>query len=344
MRARTVKLPLAAAALAAVCAASTGLSLRAEAQPAAAPAADPVVARVGDRVITAREVERRIAQIPPFQLQSFGRTADEIRKNFVSQVLARELLLAQGAAAQKLIERPDVQDRVRSVLRAALLQQVQAEAAASSPVTDEEVRAYYEAHRDKFSSPAMVALWRILVGTREEAEGILAELKKDPSPQRFKDLARDKSLDKATSMRGGDLGFVAPDGATSEPGLKVSPALLEAAARVKDAELVPEPVPEGDRFAVVWRRQSRRPVSRTLEQEAPSIRQILAHGKAEARVKQLLERLRAQDLSGYAPELVDLVDVTSTGDLQPLRRPGSLPSSRRPGAPPPSPVPRHDMR
>ncbi|WP_437735933.1 peptidyl-prolyl cis-trans isomerase [Sorangium sp. So ce1335] len=342
MRARTVKLLLAAAATAVACAASTGLSLRAEAQPAAA--GDAVVARVGDKVITAAEVERRIAQIPPFQLQSFGRTPDEIRKNFVSQVLVRELLLAQGAAAQKLTERADVQDRIRGVLRAALLQRIQAEAAASSPVTDEEVRAYYEANRDRFSAPPMVALWRVLVATREEAEAILAELKKDPSPQRFKDIAREKSLDKATHLRGGDLGFVAPDGSTSEPGLKLAPELLEAAARVKDGELVPEPVPEGDRFAVLWRRQSRRPVSRSLEQEAPSIRQILAHGKAEAQVKQLLERLRAQDVSGHAPELVDLVDITSTGDLQPLRRPGTLASSRRPGAPPPSPAPRHDLR
>jgi peptidyl-prolyl cis-trans isomerase C len=85
-------------------------------------------------------------------------------------------------------------------------------------------------------------------------------------------------------------------------------------------------------------------VSRSIEQEAPSIRQILAHGKAEAQVKQLLERLRAQDVSGHAPELVDLIDITSTGDLQPKRRPGTLASGRRPGAPPPSPVPRHDMR
>ncbi|KYF61258.1 peptidylprolyl isomerase [Sorangium cellulosum] len=342
MRARTVKLLLAAAATAAVCAASTGLSLRAEAQPSAA--ADAVVARVGDRGITAAEVERRIAQIPPFQLQSFGRTPDEIRRNFVSQVLVREQLLAQGAAAQKLTERADVQDRIRGVLRAALLQRIQAEAAASSPVTDEEVRAYYEANRDKFSAPPMVALWRVLVATREEAEAILAELKKDPSPQRFKDIARDRSLDKATSLRGGDLGFVAPDGSTAEPGLKLPPGLIEAAGRVKDGELVPEPVAEGDRFAVLWRRQSRRPVSRSLEQEAPSIRQILAHGKAEAQVKQLLERLRAQDVSGHAPELVDLIDITSTGDLQPLRRPGTLASGRRPGAPPPSPVPRQDMR
>ncbi|WP_437534304.1 peptidyl-prolyl cis-trans isomerase [Sorangium sp. So ce726] len=342
MRARTLKLPLGAAAMAAVCAASTGLSLRAEAQPAAA--ADAPVARVGDAAITASEVERRLAQVPPFQLQTFGRTPEAIRKNFVSQVLVRELLLAQGAAAQKLTERADVQDRVRGVLRSALLQRIQAEAAASSPVTDEEVRAYYEAHRDRFSSPAMVALWRILVATRGEAEAILAELKKDPSPQRFKDIAREKSLDKATSMRGGDLGFVASDGTTSEPGLKVDPGLLSAAAAVKDAELVPEPVPEGDGFAVLWRRQSRKPVSRSLEQEAPSIRQILAHGKAEAQVKQLLDRLRAQDVSGHAPELVDLIDITSTGDLQPKKRPGTLASGRRPGAPPPSPVPRHDMR
>ncbi|WP_437298748.1 peptidyl-prolyl cis-trans isomerase [Sorangium sp. So ce426] len=342
MRARTLKLPLGAAAMAVVCAASTGLSLRAEAQPAAA--ADAPVARVGDAAITASEVERRLAQVPPFQLQTFGRTPEEIRKNFVNQVLVRELLLAQGAAAQKLTERADVQDRVRGVLRSALLQRIQAEAAASSPVTDEEVRAYYEAHRDRFSSPAMVALWRILVATRGEAEAILAELKKDPSPQRFKEIAREKSLDKATSMRGGDLGFVASDGTTSEPGLKVDPGLLSAAAGVKDAELVAEPVPEGDGFAVLWRRQSRKPVSRSLEQEAPSIRQILAHGKAEAQVKQLLDRLRAQDVSGHAPELVDLIDITSTGDLQPKRRPGTLASGRRPGAPPPSPVPRHDMR
>lgn len=339
MRARTVKLLLAAAATAAATAASTGLSLRAEAQPAAA---DAVVARVGDKVITAAEVERRIAQIPPFQLQSFGRTPDEIRRSFVSQVLVRELLLAQGAAAQRLTERADVQDRIRGVLRAALLQRIQAETAASSPVTDDEVRAYYEANRDRFSAPPTVALWRVLVATREEAEAILAELKKDPSPQRFKDIARERSLDKATSLRGGDLGFVAPDGSTAEPGLKLAPGLLDAASRVKDGELVPEPVPEGDRFAVLWRRQSRRPVSRSLEQEAPSIRQILAHGKAEAQVKQLLERLRAQDVSGHAPELVDLIDITSTGDLQPLRRPGTLASSRRPGAP--SPAPRHDMR
>jgi peptidyl-prolyl cis-trans isomerase C len=140
-------------------------------------------------------------------------------------------------------------------------------------------------------------------------------------------------------MRGGNLGFIAPDGSTAEPGLKVDTRLVEAAARVKDAEIVGEPVPDGDRFAVVWRRQSMKAVSRALEQEAPSIRQVIAHSKAEARLKELLERLRKEHLSEYSPEFVDLIDISSTGDLQPLKRPGILPGSRRPGVAP-SPAPR----
>ena len=43
-------------------------------------------------------------------------------------------------------------------------------------------------------------------------------------------------------MHGGNLGFVAPDGTTTEPGLKVSRWILDAASRVKDSEIVPEPV------------------------------------------------------------------------------------------------------
>jgi peptidyl-prolyl cis-trans isomerase C len=146
-------------------------------------------------------------------------------------------------------------------------------------------------------------------------------------------------------MRGGNLGFVAPDGATSEPGVKADTRLVEAAARVKDTELVPEPVQEGDRWAVVWRRQSMKEVQRSLEQEAPAIRQVLAHSKAEARVKALLEALRKAHVSELAPDLVELLDVTSSGDVQPVRRPGTLPASRRPGAATPSPVPRsQDLR
>jgi peptidyl-prolyl cis-trans isomerase C len=332
---------LAATAASLVIVAWAGTSMLARAEPAGdAAQADAVVARVGGQVITAREVERRLAQVPQFQLHTFGQTPEEIRKSFVQSVLARELLLSQGASARKLDTRADVQDRVRGVLRNALLQRLQAEVAADTPVTEEEVRAHYEANRDRFSSPPRVALWRILVATRDEAAAILDDLKKELSPQRWSAIASERSLDKTTNMRGGNLGFVSPDGATAEAAVKVDARLLEAAARVKDGELVPEPVPEGDRFAVVWRRQGMKAVNRTLEQEAPSIRQALARTKAEARVKELLAQLRAKDLSEHAPELADLIDVSPVGDLQPRRRPGALPSARRPSTPAPEGAPR----
>lgn len=333
MRARWIRaggLAVGLGCLAALATVSTSTSVRADARE------DAVVVRVGEVALTVRDVERRMAQLPPFQLRTFGTTPEEIRKRFVQEVLVRELLFSQGAAQQGVASRAEVEERTRSILRGTLLARMRADTAKEQPVSDEEVRAYYEQNRPKFNAPARVALWRILVATREEAEKLIGELRKEElSPKRWNDLARDRSLDKSTSLRGGNLGFVLPDGATSDPEIKVDPRLVQAAEKVNDGELVPEPVAEGERWAVVWRRQSMKAVTRTLEQEAPAIRQVLAHQKAEARVKQLLEQLRKEHLKDYNPESVALLEVSGAGDLQPTRRPGALPSSRKPSAPSP---------
>ena len=67
-----------------------------------------IVARVGARTITAADVSRRIAQLPPFQLRAFGKTPGEVRRAFVEKVMVREALLAQGAVDAKLSERAEV--------------------------------------------------------------------------------------------------------------------------------------------------------------------------------------------------------------------------------------------
>lgn len=341
MRAFSWKNSLLAGGVALLLTTSPGAPVRAQA-PAPSTASAEVLARVGSRVITVGDLERRLANIPTFQLRAFGNSPDAIRKNFLERVLIRELLLSQAAAAEKLPERADVQDRVRSVLRSIVLGQVRMETAKSSPVTDEEVRVYYDKNWSKFHAPPRIAVWRILAGSREEAAAILEAMKKDLTPKRWNELARDKSLDKATAMRGGNLGFVAPDGTTSDPSIKVPVELMKAALTVKDGDLVPEPVAEGSRFAVVWRRQSMKAVDRSLEQEAMAIRQILAHEKVDAGVKGLVDKLRAEHVAELHPELLDQVEITSSGDLQPLRRPGTLPTSRRASAGPPQPVPRPD--
>ncbi|MBK8251787.1 MAG: peptidyl-prolyl cis-trans isomerase [Polyangiaceae bacterium] len=299
------------------------------------------MARVGNRVVTAGELSRRIQSLPPFQLRMFGRTEEEIKRNFLEMVMVRDLLLSQGAVDQKLDEKEEVRDRVRATLRTAMLQSMRLEAA-STPVTDADVEKFYNDNIDKFRAPERIAIWRILVATQEEAAKVIDEMKKDGSVKHWNELAREKSLDKATNMRGGNLGYVAADGKTTEPALTVEPAIYEAAKALKDdLKMSPTPVKEGDKWAVIWRRQSMKAVERSLELEAPGIRQTIVHQRTEAKLKELRDSARNDRVRDVNLEMVDDVAVTSQGDLQPARRPGLLPSKR------PSvgmPQPGHDHR
>jgi peptidyl-prolyl cis-trans isomerase C len=297
-----------------------------------------VVARVGARTITAADVSRRIAQVPPFQLRAFGKTPDEVRRAFVEKVMVREALLAQGAVDSKLAERDEVAERVRGVLRNAMLARVRADAGSGAPISDAEVKQYYEANAAKYHAPARVQIWRIQAASREDAAALLADIKKDPTPKHWNEVAREKSLDRATNLRGGNLGFVAPDGTTSEAGLKVDPAVLAAVNSAKDAELLPAPVQDGERWSVLWRRQSMKPVDRGLDMEAPLIRPILAHERGESRARALVEKLREGYVTDLNPDVVDMLEVSSTGDLQPVRRPGTM-QARKPLNAQPIPAP-----
>lgn len=287
----------------------------------------PVVVKVGDTTVTATDLQRMIASVPAFQLRTFGSTPDEVRRNFLDRVVVRELLLSQAARADGYAKRPEVADRVRRIHRDALLTALREESA-DKKVTDAEVKAYYQQNFARYNAPPRIAIWRILVATKPEAEALLADLKKDLTPKHWNEVAREKSLDKATSMRGGALGFVGPDGTTAEPGVKVDPALIIAVATTQDGELVAEPVAEGSRWGVVWRRQSTKAVTRSVEDEALSIRRMLSQGRADVMIKETVAALRKAHLSGVHADLVDNIDIKSDGYLQPKPRPGVLPTSK----------------
>lgn len=321
----------------------------ASAAPSAAPSADVaapsglagledlVVARVGGTPITAGELHRRMATVPPFQLREMGDTPEAIQRAFLDRVMVPELLHVKEAERIGLAQRPEVAERANGVLRAALLADTRREVS-SSRVTDAEIEAYYKANIDKFVAPPKVALWRILVASEADAKALLAELGDAPDPKKWADLARERSIDKASAMRGGNLGFVEPDGETGQRGVKVDLALLRAAEAVKDGELVKSPVREGDGWAVVWKRQTMRAVTRPLEAERPGIRQLLAQERVHGAVTELLATLRGQ-VAEQHEDLVDVVGIDSAGELSRALRPGTLPRSKRVARPQPEPGP-----
>ena len=287
-----------------------------------------VVATVGTRAITARALLQRLARVPEIQLAAFGASPAEIKRNFLEQVVIRDELLAQGAAAKRLDQTTRARERIANALRTARINLLKD----NLDVTPGEIAAYYAENRDRFDAPARIAVTRILCATRAEAASVLAEAKANGGAQRWNELAREHSLDKATAMRGGALGFVSQDGSSSEASVRVDPAIFAAASAVKDGEFVPEPVPEGKGFAVIWRRGSTPAVRRTLEEETAPIRQVLIRQKLGEAVKSLTAQLRSAEKIELHPELVDLVEVSPEGSVGQRKRPGL--AKRRPAEPP----------
>ncbi len=294
---------------------------------------DTVVARVGGAVITVAELEQRLAETPRPSLAKLGTTPEEIRRAFLEQVLVREAILSEEAKARGLDKRKDIRDRLLGVLRSTLLDALRKEGA---EVSDADVKAYYDLHAQKFTAPKRIRVYRILLASEDDAKEVIAELgAAPPDPKKWNELARERSLDKTTHLRGGNLGLLAADGGGSDHDAHADPALFAAADKVKDGELVPTPVKEGSRWSVVWKRETMRAMARPLELEAPAIRAALVDQRVREAVEKLLASLRPAHLKELNVELCDMVSVTAQGDVEKAKRPGVLPRSKRHASPVP---------
>jgi len=87
--------------------------------------------------------------------------------------------------------------------------------------TENDLKAYYEANKEKFGTPEQVKASHILLGSKEEAEAVLRQLKQGAD---FAKLAQEKSLDSGSKDNGGDLGFFGK-GVMNEPFEKAAFAL-----------------------------------------------------------------------------------------------------------------------
>jgi peptidyl-prolyl cis-trans isomerase C len=304
------------------CLLAAGLLARAGDRPAAAAddAGDverraQVVATLGAgptmRSITVGELEDRVAAMPPFQRATFGDTPSAVRRKFLSDVLVPEVLLAMGGADAKLDQQLPTSYGVERARSQATVRALRDRIGPAAAIPMQDVQKYYDDNRARYDTPERYQLWRILCKTREEAVAVVAAAKKEPTPKEFGELAREHSIDKATFLRAGNLGFVSADGASNEPGLRVDPSIVHAAQAVHDGDIVPSPVPEGDGFAVVWRRGTIAANKRTVEDAAAQIRDALWKARVEKGTHDLLDGLRSAKLRDVHEELLDTLEVPS---------------------------------
>lgn len=301
-------------------------------------AADDVVAKVGNVEIHEAELARRIAITPRMQLVQFGNSPDEIRKNFLQKVLIPEALFSQSAQAKKTTDEPGVRVKLLDIYRGALLQQLKRERGDKSEISEADARKYYDTNIEKYRTSERFAISRILLASKDEAQKVLDEVKQPGGEKKWNDLAREKSLDKTNHERGGNLGFVSPEGQSSDVATKVDPAILAAAKKLKDGEFAPEPVQEEKGFSVLWRRGSLPAVTRPFEQEFAQIKQILARQRSEGSIKSLLENLRNEHVRDVNEGLLGLIEISSSAEILPAKKQGAD-RPKAPGKPQPSMTP-----
>jgi peptidyl-prolyl cis-trans isomerase C len=260
------------------------------------------------RVITVGEVEDRLVALPAFQRASFGNDAAAVRRAFLAQVLVPEALESLGGEGQKAQQPTAFQlERARSQ---SAVRAIRMRLGPESAISMEDVERYYDDNRARYDAPERYQIWRILCKTKEEAQSVLDAARKDPTPKAFGDLARDHSIDKATNLRQGNLGFVSAEGTSNEPGLRVDVSIVRAAQGVHDGQLVAAPVPEGDGFSVVWRKGT----LRTVDQVAAQIRDALWKTRVKEETDKLVAALRAAKLHDLNASLLATLGPTPAPD------------------------------
>jgi peptidyl-prolyl cis-trans isomerase C len=274
-----------------------------------------VVVTVGPtRTITVGEVEDRLAALPPFQRATFGADAAAVRRAFLDQVLVPETLESLGAEGQKLGDQQPTSYALERARSQSVLRAIRARLGPESAIPMEDVEKYYDENRARYDTPERLQIWRILCKTKEEAQTVLDAAKKDPTPKQFGELAREHSVDKASNLRAGNLGFIAPDGTSNEPGLRVDVSIVHAAQGVHDGQFAPAPVPEGENYSVVWRKGTLAATKRPVDQVAAQIRDTLWKSRVKDEADKLTAALRAAKVHDLDESLLATLGPTPSGD------------------------------
>lgn len=176
-----------------------------EAAKASAPAAaqegtGPVLATYDGKKFTLGDYRAALASLNPRARKSLDE-APERRKQFIENWILSKLILAEGVG-RGLDKDAEIQRRLDELKEHLIVQRVMEEEQNAS-IGDADVKAYYDAHTQEFSTEKVKAS-HILVDNEALAKEIHAKLVADKS--QFAALAAQHSKDLSNAKRGGDLG------------------------------------------------------------------------------------------------------------------------------------------
>lgn len=240
----------------------------------AAPAKDAVAATVNGTPIGERFVGLVLKQ-----RTDLGREASaEVRNAFIDR-LAMQVIITQEAVKKGLDKAPEVSDQLELTRQSVLVDAFVKDYLKSNSVTDDMLNAEY----DKIKAQATGTEYKarhILVETEAEAKNIIARLKKNPTT--FEALAKEKSTDRGSKDRGGDLGWFDPR--------RMVPEFGAAVAKLAKGKFTEEPVKSQFGYHVILLEDSRPQMVQPLEQIKPALTQQIQ----QQNLKNLFQEMKAK--------------------------------------------------
>ncbi len=193
--------------------------------------AEEPLAVIGDMKITNADIDKEISEIPPYAQSAFK--TREGRVKILNRLVQTELL-RRAAVDAGYENRPDIKEELEKARTRILTSRYfNNEMTNPSALTEEKLRAYYDAHKAEFKIEANASISHILLSTRKEAEEVLKKLKKGELT--FLQAVKGYSIDNRTKLNGGRLGNLKMDGYLM--GVDVTPEFKAAVFKLKDGEL-----------------------------------------------------------------------------------------------------------
>jgi peptidyl-prolyl cis-trans isomerase C len=256
------------------------------------PAGTVVGQFAGGEVITAEEVSREAARLPPALREQFETPAG--RREFTRSIIDKRLLVLE-ARRRKLTEEPELRRQVRELEERLAVQALlaQEEATAGSP-SEQELRAWFEAHREELTRPEQVRIGRVLVSVsskaseaersraRKKAESLAARLRRGEA---LAQVAREG--DGPERMQGGELGLVARGGV-------LEPSLEQAAFALERTGAVSPVVAVRDGFVVLQLLERKPPRVPAFEEVRAEVEGRLAPARKRQVFDAIVARLRQE--------------------------------------------------
>ena len=211
----------------------------------------------------------------------FAQTTREQRKKILEDMIDEELMMQRGLE----IDLPSSDPDVRNALVAGVELEVTADVVAQQP-TSEELHAYYERHRSRYSSEGIMQLRDLVVRTDASRSAAAAHA---VAIKTAADIRAGQPLDEVIKRYGlVDSGRFMAAGHTDLGDIfefavraKVDDALYNALSPLKDGE-ISDPVDESDGVHLIAMIKRRLPVSQTFEQAS---NRVWADVKREAEAK-----------------------------------------------------------